>query len=90
MKIDRYAHYITLLLLVCLLGNGSLVVPVGLAFERSTNEENGIVLRMEDEKHPTPAGSYLAACTFYAALFGESPLRHPYTAGLDLRTAWTL
>jgi hypothetical protein len=69
---------------------GALVVPVGLAFERSTNEKNGIALRMEDLRHPTLAGSYLAACTFYAALFGESPVRHPYTAGLDLRTAWTL
>jgi len=68
----------------------ALVVPVGLAFERSTNEKNGIALRMADLRHPTLAGSYLAACTFYAALFGESPVRHPYTAGLDPRTAWTL
>ena len=68
----------------------ALVVPVGLAFERSTNEKNGIALRLADLRHPTLAGSYLAACTFYAALFGESPVRHSYTAGLDPRTAWTL
>ena len=68
----------------------ALVVPVGLAFEKSTNEKNGIALRLADLRHPTLAGSYLAACTFYAALFGKSPVRHPYTAGLDPRTAWTL
>jgi len=69
---------------------GALVIPVGLAFERSTKEKNGIVLRMKDRRHPTLAGSYLAACTFCTALFGESPVRHTYTAGLDFRTAWTL
>jgi hypothetical protein len=28
------------------------------------------VLYAEDGSHPTVAGSYLAACTFYATLFG--------------------
>lgn len=68
----------------------SLVVPVGLSFEKSTNGENGISLRIADRRHPTLAGSYLAACTFYAALFGESPVGNSYTAGLDEDTAATL
>ena len=52
----------------------SFVVPVGLAFDKSTMQENGIVLRIADRRHPTLAGTYLAACTFYAALFAESPV----------------
>jgi hypothetical protein len=66
---------------------GALVVPVGLAFDMSTQADNGIVLRMDDRRHPTLAGSYLAACTFYAALFGESPVGNPYTASLDENVA---
>jgi hypothetical protein len=45
---------------------------------------------MDDRRHPTLAGSYLAACTFYAALFAESPVGHPYTAGLSDEAALTL
>jgi hypothetical protein len=75
-----------------LIGNrtGSLVVPVGLAFARADSLETGITMRIADLRHPTPAGSYLAACTFYAALFGETPVGHPYTAGLDNGVASTL
>jgi hypothetical protein len=51
---------------------------------------NDIVLRIADRRHPTLEGTYLAACTFYAALFGESPVGQPYTAGLDGTIARTL
>ena len=68
----------------------SLVVPVGLAFEMSTRADNGIILRLDDRRHPTMAGTYLAACTFYAAMFGESPVGHAYTAGLRDDVATTL
>jgi len=69
---------------------GAMVVPVGLAFDRSMKQANGIVLRMEDKRHPTLAGAYLATCTFYAAFFGESPVGNPYTAGLDADVAKAL
>lgn len=69
---------------------GSLVVPAGLAFARSDELKTGIEMRVADRRHPTPAGSYLAACTFYAALFGQSPVGHPYTGGLDSEHAETL
>lgn len=68
----------------------SLVVPVGLAFAKSTSQKIGIALRIADRRHPTLAGTYLAACTFYAALFGETPVGNSYTAGLDEKTAATL
>lgn len=63
------------------------VVPVGLAFARAHEENPGVALRTEDRKHPTLAGTYLAACTFYAALCGESPEGLSYTAGLEPETA---
>lgn len=68
----------------------ALVVPVGLAFAAATEQEPQIVLRHGDLKHPTRAGSYLAACTFYAALYGESPVGLTYDAGLPADTAKTL
>jgi hypothetical protein len=49
-----------------------LVVPVGLAFRRSLQERPSLVLHFKDHMHPSLAGTYLAACTFYAALFGHS------------------
>ena len=36
-----------------------------------------------DKRHPRLAGSYLAACTTYAALFKTPPGDLKYTAGLD-------
>ena len=34
-------------------------------------------LYFSDGSHPSPAGSYLAACTFYATLFHASPVGLP-------------
>jgi hypothetical protein len=56
----------------------SLVVPVGLAFEQARRQHPDIRLIMEDRKHPTLAGTYLAACVFYAALFQQSPVELDY------------
>lgn len=66
---------------------GDLVVPVGLAFQRSLEERPSLVLHFKDHMHPSMAGTYLAACTFYAALYGKSPVGNPYTADLDADTA---
>lgn len=66
---------------------GAQVVPVGLAFARVTEERPDIGLRITDGKHPTLAGTYLAACTFYAALFGQSPQGLSYSADLDAEVA---
>ena len=53
---------------------GATVVPAGVAWERVLEEHPGITLHDKDQSHPNLAGSYLAACTFFAVLFGESPL----------------
>ena len=54
---------------------GATVVPVGIAWQRLLAEHDKPVLHAEDGSHPTVAGSYLAACTFYATLFDSDPTR---------------
>ena len=63
------------------------VVPVGLAFARVTSERPDIALRIADARHPSLAGTYLAACTFFAALYGQSPEGLEYDAGLGKEMA---
>jgi hypothetical protein len=67
--------------------NDALVIPAGLAFARAHKQRPALVLHAEDKRHPSLAGTYLAACTVYAALFGKSPEGLAYTAGLDADTA---
>jgi len=40
-----------------------------------------------DKRHPSLAGTYLAACTVFAALTGRSPVGNSYLAGIDAPTA---
>ncbi len=53
---------------------GAKVIPVGIAWEQFLRQHNQPVLHDKDQSHPTFAGSYLAACVFFAVLFGESPV----------------
>ena len=63
------------------------VVPVGLAFARSIERRPELNLYAADKRHPSMAGTYLAACTLYAALLKRSPAGLKYAAGLDDATA---
>jgi hypothetical protein len=63
--------------------NNAQVIPAGLAFARSVALRPDLELYIADKRHPTLAGSYLAACTTYASLFRKSPVGLAYTAGLD-------
>ncbi len=65
----------------------ALVIPVGLAFARAIAKRPELVLHAADKRHPSLAGSYLAALSTYAALFKKSPEGLKYTAGLDEATA---
>lgn len=47
--------------------------PVGVAFERFGRAFPGTALTTDGNGHPSPHGAYLAACTFYAALYRKSP-----------------
>jgi hypothetical protein len=53
------------------------IAPVGFAWQAVQSKEPQINLWQADGSHPSPSGTYLAACVFYAAIFHESP------AGLD-------
>jgi hypothetical protein len=66
--------------------NDALVIPAGLAFARAHAQRPALVLHAEDKRHPSMAGTYLAASTVYAALFRRSPEGLDYTAGLDADT----
>jgi hypothetical protein len=70
--------------------NGALVIPAGLAFARAVKQLPEVGLYAPDKRHPSLAGSYLAAGTVYAALFKRSPVGSSFTAGLDATTAKAL
>jgi hypothetical protein len=63
--------------------NDAFVIPAGLAFARVVAQRPDIDLYVPDKRHPSLAGTYLAASTAYAALFRRSPVGLNYTAGLD-------
>jgi hypothetical protein len=63
--------------------NDAFVIPAGLAFSRSAGLRPDINLYAADKRHPSLAGTYLAAATVYASLFKRSPVGSSYTAGLD-------
>jgi hypothetical protein len=67
--------------------NDALVIPAGLAFARVVERRPDITLYLPDKRHPTLAGTYLAAATTYAALFKRSPVGLGYTAGLGPEAA---
>jgi hypothetical protein len=66
---------------------GATVVPVGEAWRLYRTENPAGNLFAPDGSHPNVSGTYLAACTFYAALFGASPEGLGYTAGLPVAQA---
>lgn len=59
------------------------VAPVGVAWKFVRDMYPTIQLYVSDGSHPSLAGSYLSACTFYASLFRKSPVGASFTAGLD-------
>jgi hypothetical protein len=56
---------------------GAILVPVGQAWEMSLHEKPNLALHQIDNSHPTPAGTYLAACVFYAVLLKRNPAGLP-------------
>ena len=79
---------------------GAKVIPVGLAFAAAVQQlgidlyspdlrrfDSGQPVYEQTIKHPSLAGTYLAACTVYAALTGRTPEGLIYTAGLDPEVA---
>ena len=66
--------------------NDALVIPAGLAFVKALSKNPQIVLYDADIRHSSLLGTYLAACTIYASLYGRTPVGNPYNAGIDAKT----
>jgi hypothetical protein len=52
----------------------AVLAPAGMAWARIRGQHPEIELFQADGSHPSPAGTYLAACAFYAAIFHRTPL----------------
>lgn len=58
------------------------VAPVGEAWWADFRSRSRHQLWLSDGSHPTPAGTYLAACVFFATVFGDTPVGIRYDGGL--------
>ena len=67
--------------------NKALVVPAGLAFGASVAKRPDLNLYIADKRHPSLAGTYLAACTVMASVYKQNPVGNKYTAGLPADVA---
>ena len=67
--------------------NNALVVPAGLAFANSIAKRPDVNLYVADKRHPSLAGTYLAACTVAASVYKTNPVGLKYTAGLPAEVA---
>jgi len=67
--------------------NRAKVVPAGLAFAASIAKRPDLNLYVADKRHPSLAGTYLAACTVLASVYGQSPVGNKYSAGLPADVA---
>src|ERR1700741_237032 len=67
--------------------NNALVIPAGLAFARARAAQPELNLYVPDKRHPSLAGTYLAAGPVFPALTGRSPVDNSYLAGIDPPTA---
>lgn len=50
------------------------IAPVGMVWQQMRQLHPEINLYVTDKEHPNPSGSFVAACTFYASIFKESPV----------------
>ena len=66
------------------------VAPVGYAWWTVVSQNPAAGLWQDDGSHPTVAGTYLAACVFYATVFGRNPKGLDYRADLPAEEAATL
>jgi hypothetical protein len=64
--------------------------PVGPLWKYIRTNHSNIELYDADESHPSQAGSYAAALSFYTALFGDNPENTSYDWVINNATAQTL
>lgn len=59
------------------------MAPVGVAWKKVVEQRPNLMLWDGDGIHPSGAGTYLAACVFYAVLFHQDPQGLRYHMGLS-------
>lgn len=69
---------------------GSRVAPVGYVWAEVMKQYPDINLWQDDGSHPSGQGTYLAACVFYAVIFGRSPQGLSYHGNLSADSAQLL
>jgi hypothetical protein len=62
--------------------NHAIVSPVGVVWKHLRSVHPEIELYASDGSHPSAAGSYAAACSFYAVILRKNPLSITYNFGL--------
>lgn len=67
--------------------NHAEVSPVGSTWKYIRQQFPSIELYNADESHPSLAGTYAAACSFYASVFKKNPAAIPYNGGLTATEA---
>ena len=63
------------------------ISPVGYAWASVVTSEAAASLWQQDGSHPSEAGTYLAACVFYATIFRQSPKGLGYHGSLSAEAA---
>ncbi len=66
------------------------LAPVGEAWSAAVHGPVRLRLWQRDLSHPSPRGTYLAACVFYAAIFRSSPQGLRFHPGVTEREAATM
>jgi hypothetical protein len=69
---------------------GAPVAPVGFAWQMAVRQNPPSALWQADGIHPSPDGTYLAACVFYATTFRESPEGLHHSPGIPRERAVAL
>lgn len=67
--------------------NSGSVSPVGAVWKQVRDSIPGLELYTADESHPSSAGTYVAACTFYTAMWRKSPVGASFTSSLSASDA---
>lgn len=67
--------------------NDAIVSPVGAVWRYLREHHPQIELYQADESHPSVAGTYAAACTFYAALLRKNPVDITFNSTLSATDA---
>jgi hypothetical protein len=70
--------------------NQAILSPVGAVWKYLRQNSPLIDLYSSDESHPSVAGTYAAACSFYAALFRKNPTLIGFNSGLSISDAATI